>query len=296
MVTNLSNLGENMRGNYNIFNRVFTKRFLKMCLEDKHIEILDVIVEQYFSTEKFKNNQDIISHIYSYMSFNYRNEYIYLNTLFNKLLLGRHSLNTTSAITQLPIEHSKADFILINGKAVVYEIKTELDSFERLVYQIDDYYKAFTHVNVITCEENYYKLYKMLKDTSVGICVLSKKNNVIQQKKSPIENFENISHKTIFKILRKFEYETIILDYFDRLPNCTQVKYYEECLNLFRTIPLKRVYDYFLKELKKRNKVLDVKKFKNIPYEMRSAVYFSNFNNAHYDKIDVFLNQNYEGD
>ncbi|MBU5889902.1 sce7726 family protein, partial [Vibrio cholerae O1] len=77
-----------------------------------------------------------------------RNEYFYKNTLLNKLLLGKHSLNTTTAITEIPINKSKADFILINGKAVVYEIKTGLDSFERLESQIEDYFKAFVNVYV----------------------------------------------------------------------------------------------------------------------------------------------------
>ena len=83
--------------------------------------------------------------------------------MLNKLLLGRHSINTTTALTQIPINKSKADFILINGKAVVYEIKTELDNFERLKNQINDYYKAFSHVCVVTCEEYYKKLIKILK-------------------------------------------------------------------------------------------------------------------------------------
>ena len=53
-------------------------------------------------------------------------------------MLGIHSLNTTSAIVELPIVDSIADFILFNGKAVVYEIKTELDSLERLEGQFSE--------------------------------------------------------------------------------------------------------------------------------------------------------------
>ena len=83
-----------------------------------------------------------------------RNEYYYKITLLNKLLLGIHSVNTTTALTEFPIAKSKADFVLINGKAVVYEIKTELDNLERLESQISDYYKAFDHVAVVTCIEN----------------------------------------------------------------------------------------------------------------------------------------------
>ena len=56
----------------------------------------------------------------------------------------------------------KQIFVLINGKAVVYEIKTELDNLERLESQIDDYYKAFEHVAVVTYEKNLKQLKKVL--------------------------------------------------------------------------------------------------------------------------------------
>lgn len=77
------------------------------------------------------------------MKTDYRNEYYYKNTLLNKLLIGKHSVNTTSALTEVNINKSKADFVLINGKAVVYEIKTELDNLDRLECQIMDYYTRF---------------------------------------------------------------------------------------------------------------------------------------------------------
>ena len=66
-----------------------------------------------------KTNGEIISRIYHYMGESYRNEYFYKNTLLNKLLLGVHKPTTTSALTEVPVGRSKADFILINGKAVV---------------------------------------------------------------------------------------------------------------------------------------------------------------------------------
>ena len=67
-------------------------------------------------------------------------------------MLGIHSPRTTPALTEVPIGSSKADFILINGKAVVYEIKTALDNFDRLDGQIEDYYKAFSRTVVVTSE------------------------------------------------------------------------------------------------------------------------------------------------
>lgn len=118
------------------------------------------------------------------------------------MLLGRHSLNTTTALSEVPVNKSKADFILINGKTTVYEIKTGLDTFERLDSQINDYYKAFNHVCVVTCESNYEKISEVLKDTKIGICILTDRNT-ISTRKEPIEDNSNLDHAIIFKNIGK---------------------------------------------------------------------------------------------
>ena len=131
-----------MAKNNTILNRFFTQNTFSDLIHFKDTSIYDAVIKRYINDPEDKSNEMLISEIYSYMSDEYRNEYFYQNTLLNKLLLGKHSVNTTTALTQIPISKSKADFILINGKAVVYEIKTALDTFERLNTQVRDYYKA----------------------------------------------------------------------------------------------------------------------------------------------------------
>lgn len=115
-----------MAKNNTILNRFFTQNTFSDLIHFKDTSIYDAVIKRYINDPEDKSNEMLISEIYSYMSDEYRNEYFYQNTLLNKLLLGKHSVNTTTALTQIPISKSKADFILINGKAVVYEIKTAL--------------------------------------------------------------------------------------------------------------------------------------------------------------------------
>lgn len=227
------------------------------------------------------------------MSKNYRNEYFYQNTLLNKLLLGRHSINTTTALTQIPIGKSKADFVMINGKAVVYEIKTELDSFDRLSTQLSDYYKAFNHVCVVTCQSNYDKLSKILENTPVGIYILSNKNT-LQLRKDPQENNSDLSYDVLFKLLRKKEFESILSSYFGYLPDATPAFYYDECFKLLTDIPMDILYLQVLKELKKRNRIIK-ELYQDVPYELKSLIYFYNATNKDYEKLTDFLNQEYRG-
>ena len=274
-----------------ILNRLFTQYNFDDLIQGQKNDVYISVIKRFVQDPLSKNNGEIISEIYSYMSKNYRNEYFYQNTLLNKLLLGRHSINTTTALTQIPINKSKADFILINGKAVVYEIKTELDNFERLKNQINDYYKAFSHVCVVTCEEYYKKLIKILKNTNVGICILTNKNT-FRFEKEPVADFSNITHKHLFKVLHKKEFEDILLEIFKKLPQATPAFYYDECYNWFESIPIMDAYKETLIQLKKRNKITK-EEFNRVPYELKSLMYFnSNYDND-YKKLELFLNKMY---
>ena len=167
-----------MQGNHVILNRMFSKSIFDDLVENNNNKIYSAVVKSCLGNVTGQKNRDVIEQLYQYMSKRYRNEYIYKNTLINKILLGKHSINTTTAITQLPVGNAKADLVMINGKAVVYEIKTELDSFYRLETQICNYYKVFNHVCVVSSNSHKDSLLKMLKNTPVGIYILSPRNTI----------------------------------------------------------------------------------------------------------------------
>lgn len=282
-----------MSSNNLILNRLFTKQVINDLVKNNCNDVYISTIRQYLNNYNNFSNKEIISNIYNYMSKYYRNEYFYQNTLLNKLLLGRHSIKTTTALSQIPIERSKADFVLINGKAVVYEIKTELDTFDRLSTQLSDYYKAFNHVCVVTCEENFEKISEILKNTKVGICILSKANT-LQFKKEAETNNEYLNHRSLFKILRKYEFEQILFKHFGELPKATPAFYYEECYKMFETISLENAYKLFLMELKKRNNNISCDEFRDVPYELKSIIYFSSSSQQQYEKLKQFLNTTYK--
>ncbi|WP_297642802.1 sce7726 family protein [uncultured Gardnerella sp.] len=284
-----------MTGSNIILNHLFTKNVFSddSIYENK---IYKRVASRFVDNPEDKNNGMIISEIYKFMSKSYRNEYFYQNTLLNKLLLGKYSMNTATALTQISIGKSKADFILINGKAVVYEIKTELDTFDRLEHQLDDYFKAFDHVCVVTSEGKYNHAIEILENTPVGIYVLTKQNTISEKlRKEPIKDNSKLEHTAIFKVLRKREYENILEEYFHELPNVKQVFYYDECLSLFKKIPICDAYRMMLKQLKIRNKIENISVFDDIPYELKSLMYFSSMSKYDWAKIDRFLNKKYGG-
>lgn len=271
-----------------VLKRLFTKNTIDDLINNKKNNIFTYTLERYLEDTNEKSNNELITDIYSIMGKKYRNEYFYKNTLLNKLLLGKHSLNTTTALTEVPIGKSKADFIMINGRGIVYEIKTELDTLDRLEHQIKDYYKVFKYVNVVTCEEHYEKLMDKLKGTKVGLYVLTKSNR-ISTRKEPEEENRYLDYNTIFKFLRKGEFENIILQNIGYLPETTEFKYYKECYKLFQEIDLEVIHKNMLNILKKRV-LIDIDEYKKVvPYELKFLIYFSKYDKEDYGLLDKFL-------
>jgi len=183
--------------------------------------------------------------------------------------------------------------VLINGKAVVYEIKTELDTLERLEVQVKDYYRAFDHVCIVTSKSHYYQAVRILSDTPVGIYVLTQHNTISSTlRKEPVQNNAFLNHITIFKLLRKSEYQNIVFQYYGKLPDVPQAFYYDACLKQFSNIPIVEAYNMTLKELKKRNKIT-MTELNTVPYELKSLAYFSEFSELNWKKFAKFLSRKY---
>ena len=255
-----------------ILKRFFSKPILHDLLSGKTNDVFECVVRRYISDPEGKSYSELVSEIYTYLGKNYRTEYFYKNTMLNKLLIKRHDYTKTIVLSELPIGNSKADFIMINGKGVVYEIKTELDNLERLNSQIRDYYKAFSEVVIVTYEENLDKVKKIIPDT-VGIMLLTKRK-ALKMVRDPLPNFSFLDYKTIFKILRKYEFEDIIQSKAYSLPEVNQFQYYRECYSIITQINIEELQVAMLKALKKRMKIEIVEFTMSLPEELRFLSYF----------------------
>ena len=197
--------------------------------------------------------------VYNLLFKNYRNEYIYKNVIANKILLGKHSLNTSQMLTEFRVGRSKADVVLLNGASTVYEIKSQYDSFVRLKKQIQAYFEMFDYINVITSPSQAKKLDAILPDKA-GILVLTNRNT-ISTIREPKSNKENINPDILFDSLRKTEYMRIIKEYYGTVPDVPNTQIYIECKKLFCEIPPAYAHDLTIKSLKGRNNSKRLKDF-----------------------------------
>ena len=145
-------------------NKIFTVPYLdRMISEDSIPDSFFECVRRYVKTDDATIGE-AISEMYHFMNYEYRNEYYYKNTILNQLLIKKHDLYNTAALTELPIGNSKADFIMINDRGVVYEIKTDLDNLIRLENQLKDYYKVFSYIYVVVGNKQLPHVKEFLKE------------------------------------------------------------------------------------------------------------------------------------
>ena len=242
------------------------------------------------SSKPIRTIRDYLMYAYNSLLNNYRNEYVYKNLIINKILLGKHSLNTTTILNEFKIGKSIADLVLLNGTSKVFEIKTELDSSFRCHSQISDYRKVFENIYLVT-HITLVEKYITELEPYIGIIALTE-NKTLRIIRESTRHTENLDSETMIKCLRKGEYSNIIKRYFGELPKTTAVNFFSACKDLFAQIPVEALHDMMLVELKKRT-IREKEKFKSddtVPPELKLLLWNLDYDSNNYDKLTNRLN------
>lgn len=221
-----------------------------------------------------ESRSSAIHRLYKFGFKNHRCEYFYKNTILNKIVLGRHSMNTACAFEEFHIGKSIADMVIVERLGTVYEIKTDLDNLERLPSQVEDYFKAFTKVVVVCGEAGSMKIAEVLKDQPVGVTVLTDKGT-LSERRAAVENRAELDRSVIFNILRQGERDSVVSSLGGIIEDVPPVRRYEERKREFDKLPFEPLYHEFLKTLKKRNAALDQDAIKAVPEELRLLGYMT---------------------
>lgn len=246
-------------------------------------------IKKYTTVQESTTNLETISGIYKTLIKDYKNEYVYKNILINKLLLKKHSLKNTIALSEFNIGNSIADFVLLNGEARIYEIKTELDNLEKLEKQIEDYYKFSDKVYIVTNSKHICNLKNLYKKSNVGIIELTERN-ALNTIKEAVSYKSSFNFEVLFKTLRKEEYSAIINEYYGIVPDVPNTKFYRECFSLAKKIEIFKFQNLVIKKLKLRNisnpnLIIE----KSIPECLKHICYTLDFSKTEYKELDYFL-------
>ena len=134
-------------------------------------------------------------------------EYVFKACLLRRRLFGTHSPRTTSAYLEWPIGEARADMLLVNGRADVYEIKSCFDSPARIDSQLREYYRCFTRVTVVSDASGTPAYLNQLPE-HVGVATLTPRFS-ISVKREPKPLYDHLEHVPMVRLLCQPERDKI---------------------------------------------------------------------------------------
>ena len=187
---------------------------------------------------------------YNYLKENYRCEYVYKNEIANQLLLRFHNDNSATLLKEVASDCSIADIIIINGNTVAYEIKTELDSFERLPSQLESYQMLYDELYIVTHPGVIDALSKKI-DEAIGIIVLSNDGKLQTVRKAGSCSHKFNPFKAVFT-LRQSELVVAYEKHVGKFPEMGTALIYDFCYQWYVKLDKEDSHLIFYEALKSR--------------------------------------------
>lgn len=199
-----------------------------------------------------------------------RHEYVYKAALTHKILLGKHSLQTASMLTEFRVGGCKADVAILNGTSTVYEIKSERDSLSRLENQIRAYKRFFAKIYVIA-GENHVENVKAVVSPDVGILCLSSRHQ-ISTLRDAVELPERVCPLAIFESIRSDEAKHVLKLLDVPVPNVPNTELHFALKERFAKLDPVGVHNAMVKTLKKSRNLLRLAELvSSLPPSLHSA-------------------------
>lgn len=213
------------------------------------------------------------------MSKNYRSEYYYKNTLVSKIIFGRHSPKTASAVLELPIGGSIVDLVVLNGTTTAYEIKSDYDTFARLPNQLEEYRTAFEHIYVVTSEKRVPEALNVCPP-DIGVMAIRASGALKVYRKSR-GGLGELVPEAMFEILTTREAVKLVRAEYGIEISAAPGDIRRICRSYYGDLPLERAHQSVLNQLRERgmraNFLVTVPAF---PHALRAMAYAKQLNAA----------------
>lgn len=229
--------------------KVFTSKNIN-SVSDGDFSLLNQVAECY--VDKFDDIftiRNVFDFSFELLRKEYRNEYFYKNVIANKILIGRHSVNTSTMFTEFRVGQNKADCVIVNDISTCYEIKTEFDNLGRLQSQLHSYLLIFDKVYVVVSDKN---LTEVLQKSpfEVGVILLSKKGTLSEIREASLVKTP-IDTKVLMRSLRREEYIGLVKAVYGDYPKVKNTEIFRECCKLLSSADNNSVREEFRKVIRK---------------------------------------------
>jgi hypothetical protein len=227
-------------------------------------------------TDYFQAGTRTVGHgfesLYAQLEREYRSEYFFKNAIVSKVVFGRHSPRTTSALLELPMGNSYADIVILNGTTTTYEIKTDLDHFGRLGSQLRDYSSRTEYVYVVTSEARAAAAERSVLP-HVGVLVL-RRNGALATAKTAESNIGRLDADHLFRMLRVGEARNALLSLGFDVAQGPAARTWPRMRAAFNALDQVTAHQAALQQLKGRSRHLTPHILApTFPVSLRAAVY-----------------------
>lgn len=205
----------------------------------------------------------------------FRDDYIYRNAIVEKILLGRHNLNTATLLSEVRAGSCKADVVVLNGTSTAYEIKSERDSLSRLRNQVASYRQVFAAVNVVVSTKHLERILRSIPE-DVGVITLSERYR-FQTTRPPQNKPERINPTMLLDTLRVDEATSILSRLGHEIPDVPNTKIRSELHRIFATLEPTVVHEASVETLRANRSQARLASFiSSIPTSVRAAFLAAN--------------------
>lgn len=242
-------------------------------------------LDQAISSDSLK---EMFDGLYRHMKENYRCEYFYKNQIVNQLLIEKHSDNSAVLLSEFAVGTKVADIVIVNGQSSAYEIKTELDNFDRLNEQLSTYVQVFDKVNVVTYRSALKQISEKILD-SVGIIVLNESGRLLTKRLARC-NSGSFNKSLAANCLRQNEIVSAFSDLNGFVPEIGSAKIGRYCRDWFSSLDNMSAQKIFRNCLKQRKpSKLQFELLIETPESLRCLVASKKLNKSTCNKLkDIF--------
>lgn len=207
---------------------------------------------------------------YALSARSYRSEYFYKNLLVSRIIFGRHSPRTASALVEVGAGRSIADLVVLNGSSTAYEIKTDFDDFARLPAQLGDYRRSFERTYVVVSRARAEAAARQAPD-DIGVLAVDARGR-ISERRAASSNLRHMTARALFRLLHQHEVLEVLartLSYEQDVPSGAL---WDRTLELFSILPIDLAHHETTRQLRARGQ-LAAELAAAVPQSLRARAY-----------------------
>lgn len=231
---------------------LFRPAFLERAATGRHLGMVSEVVQHIGFNRDFLRRSlcQILDQIFKLLAAHYQCEYVFKNAVASAIRSHNRGFKNVVVMDEFRAGDCRADVVAVNGTSIAYEIKTDLDSLDKLPKQLDTYRTVFDEIWVATTPTLCSKVVTMAPP-HVGIAVLGA-NMRLKTTRKASSNRQHVSPNHIFDCMRREEFVAALRQLTGTVPAATPARMYTECKNIFRTLPPDAAHAAFVSAMKSR--------------------------------------------